>query len=216
MEKNPLLARSSSKSRKAADSVRFQVAFMLGWKRLSGSTRSCLHQGDKSVFSTPLPSRGNRQFFAVGFPADCLRVLPAASSERKLAKASKKPSSGPSGFDFLYWGNGGYHSREAAFCIFSIPDDSDFSLRKNRGERHQERRRKTFFLAKSFSLCNLPQGDCKFTFQKCALRIGCFALCGGRPGLLALGLRCRFGRRLGCVPLAHGALARLSLDAIRV
>ena len=149
------------------------------------------------MFSTPLPSRGNRQFFAVGFPADCLRVLPAASSEGKLAKDPKKPSSGPSGFDFLYWGNGGYHSREAAFCIFSIPDDSDFSLRKNRGERHQERRRKTFF-AKSFSLCNLPQGDCKFTFQKCALRIGCFALCGGRPGLLALDL------------------ARLSLDAIRV
>src|SRR5699024_6039366 len=35
--------------------------------------RSYLHQGGKPVFSTPLPSRGNRQFLAAGFPADCLR-----------------------------------------------------------------------------------------------------------------------------------------------
>ncbi len=71
---------------------------------------------------------------------------------------------------FPLWGNEGCHSREAALCISSILGNSDFSLRKNRGKQHQEPGRKTFFLAKSFSLCNLPLGACKFTFQKCALR----------------------------------------------
>ena len=73
-----------------------------------------------------------------------------------------------------------------------------------------------FFLTKGALLQNIPPGYFAIHPRKCALRKGDSALCGGRPGLLALGLRCRFGRRLGCVPLAHGALARLSLDAIRV
>ena len=58
--KSPLPARSS-KSREGAGCEVICFA------------RSYLHQGGKPVFSTPLPSRGNRQFFAAGFPADCLR-----------------------------------------------------------------------------------------------------------------------------------------------
>ena len=63
---------------------------MPGWKSLSGSTRNCLHQDGKPIFFTSLPPRRSRQFLVAGFPADCRRVLPAASSERKQAKDPKK------------------------------------------------------------------------------------------------------------------------------
>ena len=65
---------------------------MPGWKSLSGSTRNCLHQDGKPIFFTSLPPRRSRQFLVAGFPADCRRVLPAASSESISAKAPQKPN----------------------------------------------------------------------------------------------------------------------------
>ena len=136
----------------------------------------------------------------------------------------------------------GTASRKRLFCISSILGGFDFPSGETKGELHHgsaffaslpssvvsipptgetkgsdiRSQAGPFFLTKGALLQNIPPGYFAIHPRKCALRKGDSALCGGRPGLLALGLRCRFGRRLGCVPLAHGALARLSLDAIRV
>ena len=89
------------------------------------------------------------------------------------------------GFPFSLWGNEGKHNREMLFVSFPFPVILIFPCGKTEesGIRSQAEK---LFLAKSFSLCNLPLGACKFTFQKCALRKGCFAHCDGRPKSLPL------------------------------
>ena len=153
---------------------------MPGWKSLSGSTRNCLHQDGKPIFFTSLPPRRSRQFLVAGFPADCRRVLPAASSERKQAKDPKKllyllPLTARAAKQREPQEEA---SQSPAETQLPVPGNSDFPLGKIRGKRHQERRRKFFAAA--------PGAACRWHANSI-----------DRTG--------RRERRLDCVPPAHGA-----------
>ena len=78
-------------------------------------------------------------------------------------------------------------SGKRLFCISSIPVGFDFPYQGNEGEQHQG---SAFFASLPSSLVSIPPtGETKGSDIR------------SQAGIL----RCRSGRRLDCVPLAHGA-----------